>query len=141
MQIVSLSAFALAGVLAMAFGVRYLFTREFMPYHAQVLGQPWSALEPRLQTVILGMLRVAGAGLLSSGCAVLWLLLPIGRGQPWAVWAALTVVLAVTGPILYVVLWLRQQSPGARTPVIPTVAAMSLAIAAAVAFFAGRNAV
>jgi hypothetical protein len=139
-QIVSLSAFALAGLLAIAFGVRYLVTREFMPYHAQVLGQPWSALDPRLQTIILGMLRVAGAGLLSSGCAVLWLLLPIGRGQPWAAWAALSVVLAVTVPILYVVLWLRRQSPGARTPVIPTVAAMALAIIAAVAFFAGHDA-
>jgi hypothetical protein len=140
-QIVSLSAFALAGLLAIAFGVRYLVTREFMPYHAQALGQPWSALDPRLQTIILGMLRVAGAGLLSSGSAVLWLLLPIGRGQPWAVWAALSVVLVVTAPILYVVLWLRQQSPGARTPVIPTVAAMALAIAAAVAFFIGHDAV
>lgn len=141
MQLVSLSAFALAGMLAMAFGVRYLLTREFMPYHAQVLGQPWSALEPRLQTIILGMLRVAGAGLLSSGCAVLWLLLPIGQGQTWAVWAALTVVLAVTTPVLYVVLWLRKRSPGARTPVIPTVAAMALAIAATVVFFAARGAV
>ena len=141
MQLVSLSAFALAGVLAIAFGVRYLVSREFMPYHAQVLGQPWSALEPRLQTIILGMLKVAGAGLLSSGCAVLWLLLPIGRGQSWAVWAALTVIMVVTAPVLYVVLWLRQRSPGARTPVIPTVVAMSLAIAATVAFFAGRSAV
>ena len=137
MQIVSLYAFGLSGVLAAAFGLRYLLAREFMPYHAQVLGQPWSALETRLQTIILGMLRVAGAGLLSSGCAVLWLLLPIGRGESWAAWAALTVVLAITAPILYVVLWLRRRSPGARTPVVPTVVAMSLAIVAAVAFFAG----
>ena len=138
MQILSLSAFALAGLLAIAFGLRYLLTREFMPYHAQVLGQPWSVLEPRLQTIILGMLRVAGAGLLSSGCAVLWLLLPVGRGESWAAWAALTVLLAVTAPILHVVLWLRRQSPGARTPVVPTVAAMSLALVATAAFFIGR---
>lgn len=137
MHYVSLSAFGLSGLLALAFGLRYLRTREFMPYHAQVLGQPWGALEPRLQTIIVGMLKVAGAGMLSSGCAVLWLLVPIARGEAWAVWAALTVMLAVTAPILYVVLWLRRLSPGAQTPVVPTLVAMALAIVATAAFFAG----
>ena len=138
MQLVSLVAFGLAGLLALAFGLRYLATREFMPYHATVLGKPWGALEPRLQTIILGMLKVAGAGLVGCGCAVLWLLLPLQRGEAWAAWAATTTFLAATGPILYVVLWLRRVSPGARTPVAPTVAAMALVIVGALAFFAGR---
>src|SRR5450755_3393828 len=116
MQLVSLLSFGLAGLLALAFGVRYLLTREFMPYHATVLGKPWAALEPRLQAIILGMLKVAGAGLVGCGCAILWLLLPLQRGEPWAAWAATTTFFAATGPILYVVLWLRRISPGARTP-------------------------
>jgi FtsH-binding integral membrane protein len=116
--------------------LRYLSAREFMPYHAQVLGRPWAELEPRLQTIILGMLRVAGGGLLGCGCAVLWLLIPVRQGQSWAAWAAISIVLVVTVPVLFVVLWLRQQSPGARTPVAPTVAAMALAIVGVIAFFA-----
>ena len=139
MQLMSLIAFGLAGFLALAFGVRYLTTREFMPYHAFVLGKPWPALEPRLQAIILGMLKVAGAGLASCGCAVLWLLLPLQRGEAWAAWAALTIFLAATCPILYVVLWLRRVSPGAKTPVAPTVAAMALAIVGALAFWADRS--
>ena len=138
MQLVSLIAFGLAGLLALAFGLRYLTTREFMPYHATVLGKPWGELEPRLQAIILGMLKVAGAGLVGCGCAVLWLLLPVQRGEAWAAWAATTTSLSATGPILYVVLWLRRVSPGARTPVAPTVAAMALVIVGALAFFAGR---
>jgi hypothetical protein len=139
MQLVSLCAFGLAGLLAFAFGVRYLTTREFMPYHATVLGKQWSELEPRLQAIILGMLKVAGSGLLGCGCALLWLLLPLSRGEPWAAWAAVTFFLVATGPILYVVLWLRRISPGAKTPVVPTLAAMALVIIGALAFVVSRG--
>jgi hypothetical protein len=135
MQTLSLSAFALAGLLAVAFGLRYLATRAFMPYHAQVLGQPWDVLPPNLQAIILGMLRVAGAGLLGCGCSLWWLLLPLSRGEEWAAWAAVTVFLAATAPILYVVLWLRRISPGASTPVVPTVLAMALALIGGIAFW------
>ena len=139
MQLVSLGAFGLAGLLALAFGLRYLTMREFVPYHATVLGKPWAALEPRLQAIIIGMLKVAGSGMLSCGLAQLWLLLPLQRGESWAVWASITVIVAATGPILYVVLSLRRVSPGARTPVIPTVVAMALVAVGALAFFAGKQ--
>ena len=139
MQLLSLCAFALAGLLALAFGVRYVTTREFMPYHAAVLGKSWGELEPRLQAIILGMLRVAGGGLLGCGSSLLWLLLPLQRGEAWAAWAALTIFLAATAPILYVVLWLRRVATGARTPVVPTVVAMALVVIGALAFFAGRD--
>ena|SRR5688572_10263063 len=130
MQIVALVSLVLAAVLALAFGVRYLLTKAFMPYHAAVLGKSWTVLEPRLQTIILGMLRVAGAGLLGYGVALLWLLLPLSRGEAWAAWAALTVSLAVVGPILHVVVSLRRIEPGARTPIVPTLVVLSLVLVA-----------
>jgi len=136
MQYLSLGAFALAGLLGFVFGVRYVLTREFMPYHAAVLGKPWNALEPRLQSIILGMLKVAGGGLLGYGVALLWLLVPLGRGEAWAAWAALCISVAVDAPILYVVLWLRRIAPGARTPVGPTVCVFALAVVGTAAFLA-----
>lgn len=126
MQVLGLTAFGLAALLALAFGTRYVFTREFMPYHATVLGRQWPALEPRLQFIILGMLKVAGGGLLGYGVALLWLLLPLQRGEAWAAWAALTVSLVVVAPILYVVVWLRRIEPAARTPLAPSVAVLAL---------------
>jgi len=136
MQTLSLAAFGLAALLALAFGVRYVFTREFMPYHATVLGKPWAALEPRLQAIILGMLKVAGGGLLGYGVALLWLLLPLQRGEAWAAWAALTVSLIVVAPILYTVVWLRRIEPTAKTPLIPPLVVLVLVVAGTVAFFA-----
>jgi hypothetical protein len=129
----SLAAFGLAALLALTFGARYVFTREFMPYHATVLGKPWAALEPRLQFIILGMLKVAGGGLLGYGAALLWLLLPLQRGEGWAVWAALTVSLVVVVPILYVVVWLRRIEPAANTPLVPSLVVLALVVAGTVA--------
>ena len=102
------------------------------------MGKPWVQLEPRLQAIILGMLRVAAGGLMGYGCTLFWLLLPLQRGEAWAAWAARTISLVVTAPVLYVVVWLRRVSPAAKTPVIPTLAVMALALAGTRAFFAGR---
>ena len=123
----------LAALLALAFGARYLLAKAFMPYHAAVLGKSWPALEPRLQIIVLGMLKVAGAGLLGYGVSLLWLLLPLQRGEVWAAWAALTVSLAVVGPILYVVVSLRRIEPSARTPIVPTLVVLGLVVVATVA--------
>ena len=138
MQLLSLCAFGLCGLLVFAFRLRYVSTREFMPYHAVVLGKPWAALEPHLQTIILGMLKVAAGGLLAFGCTIFWLLVPLQQGEAWAAWAALTITIVLITPILYVVIWLRRVSPGARTPVVPTVAVIVLAIAGSLAFFAAH---
>ena len=136
MQIVALVALVLAAALALAFGARYVLTKTFMPYHAAVLGKPWPALEPRLQIIILGMLKVAGGGLLGYGVSLLWLLLPLHRGEAWAAWAALTISLAVVGPILYVVVSLRRIEPTAKTPIVPTLVVLVLVLVATLASLA-----
>lgn len=129
---VALLSLLLAALLALAFGARYVLTKTFMPYHAAVLGKGWSALEPRLQAIILGMLKVAGGGLLGYDASLLWLLLPLQRGEVWAAWAALTVSLVAVAPILYVVVWLRRFEPKARTPIVPTLVVLGLVIVATV---------
>lgn len=136
MQIVALVALVLAALLALVFGARYVLTKAFMPYHGAVLGKSWAVLEPRLQIIILGMLRVAGGGLLGYGVALLWLLLPLQRGEVWAAWAALTVTLAVVAPILYVVVSLRRIEPSAGTPIGPTLAVLALVLLATIASLA-----
>jgi hypothetical protein len=128
MHTLALVAFGLAAVLALTFGARYVLTREFMPYHATVLGKPWSQLDSRLQSIILGMLKVAGGGLLGYGVALLWLLLPLQRGEVWAAWAAFTISLAVISPILFTVVWLRRIERGAKTPIIPTLVVLALVV-------------
>jgi hypothetical protein len=120
---------SLAALLSIFFGVRYLLTREFMPYHAVVAGKSWSELELGVQTIILGMLRIVGGGFATFGLALLWLLLPLNRGESWAPWAALTITATTLVPTLYVTIMLRRYEPKAKTPIVPTLIALALVLA------------
>ena len=130
--IVAIVSLLLAALLALAFGARYVLTKSFMPYHAAVLDKSLPTLEPRLQIIILGMLKVAGGGLLGYGLALLWLLVPLQKGETWAAWAVLTVSLVVCGPVLYVVVSLRRFEPKAKTPIVPTLVELGLVIVATI---------
>src|SRR5258706_11464024 len=125
----SLVPLLLAALVSVFFGVRYLLSREYMPYHAVVTGKAWSQLEPGVQTAIRGMLRIVGGGILAYGLALLWLLLPLNRGEPWAAWAALTISAAILVPTLYVTIMLRRFQPKAKTPIIPTAIVLALVLA------------
>ena len=125
----SLVPLLLAALVSVFFGIRYLLTREYMPYHAVVTGKAWSELEPGVQTAIRGMLRIVGGGILAYGLALLWLLLPLNRGEPWAAWAALTISAAILVPTLYVTFMLRRFQPKAKTPIVPTAIVLALVLA------------
>lgn len=128
MHNLSLVLLSLAAILSIFFGVRYLLTREFMPYHAVVSGRSWAQLEPGVQTAILGMLRIVGGGLMTYGLGMLWLLLPLNRGEAWASWAILTITASTILPTLYVTIVLRRYEAKANTPIIPTVAVLVLVL-------------
>ena len=98
-----LGLLALCALVSMAFGLRYLVAREFMAYHAIVAGRAWQQVDTGLQTILLGMLRIIGGGLLTYGVALLWLLWPLSQRQAWAAGAAFTLTLTAVVPTLYVV--------------------------------------
>lgn len=136
MQTIALGLFGLLALVALGFAARYLRARSFMPYHQVIVGRPWEQIEPRLQAVLVGMLRTIGGGLLVCGVALLWLLLPLSRGEPWAAWAAASVVLASGLPTALVLRSLQRLEPAARPPLAPTLASLVVAAVALVLFLA-----
>ena len=120
---------AIAGLIAIAFGIKYILAREFMAYHAAVAGRSWAQVDGGLQAIILGMYTIMGGGFVSYGAALLWLLVPLDQQQRWAAWAVLTLTVTSLVPVVYVTLWLRKVQPGARTPVVPAVTVLVLALA------------
>ncbi len=141
MRKIVIAVLALAAILSLGAGQRYLLASEFMPYHAVVSGKSWAQLEPGLQSIILGMLKIVGGGFLAFGVALLWLLFPIYRCEAWSRWAALCVALAVWVPGLYVTIVLRSANPTAQTPVVPTAIILCLVLLGfTLSFFAGKGA-
>jgi hypothetical protein len=125
---IQLALLSMAALISIFFGIRYFLAKEFMPYHAVVAGKSWSDLDPGLQTVIRGMLRIIGGGFASYGLALLWLLVPLSARQAWATWAALTITASALLPTLYVTIALRRAAPAARTPVLPASLVLALAL-------------
>ncbi len=131
-----LALLSIAALISILFGIRYLVTQQFMPYHAIVAGTSWTELGRGVQVIILGMLRIIGGGLLTYGAALLWLLVPLGAKQLWAAWATITLTAATVLPTLYVTIALRRAAPAARTPVLPAALVLIIAIVGATISFA-----
>lgn len=119
---------ALAALMSLFFGMRYLRTREFMPYHAVVAGKPWLELDAGVREIILGMLKIIGGCFTAYGFTLLWLLVPLGRDESWSVWATLSITLAALAPTLYVTINLRRFEPKAPTPVAPAAIVLILVL-------------
>jgi hypothetical protein len=124
----ALAAVLLVAFAAILFGTRYMRREAFLPYHAAVAGKSWSEIDAGVQVVILGMLKIIGAGFAILGVTLLWLCFALHEGARWAPWAILTVSAAALGPMLYVAIKLRAFRPEAQTPVRPTAAMIVLIV-------------
>ncbi len=85
MRIAAISLYAITGIVSMSMGAIYLFSPEFMPYHAEALGRAWQDLRYSEQVLFGALLDVAGAGWIALGAAVIVLaIIPMRRGEMWA---------------------------------------------------------
>ncbi|TDF80818.1 hypothetical protein [Pseudomonas sp. H9] len=70
----AISSYLLAFVILAAFAVIYLTRTQFMPYHRDAVARPWSDLDPRLQVLLMALIRIVGWAWLALACAGLMLL-------------------------------------------------------------------
>lgn len=120
---------AIAALMGLAVGLRYLTARRWTPYHAAVAGRQWEDLDPNLQAVVLGLVRIVGGCFLTLGLAIAFLTLAWAGGADWAPWAILAVTATGLGPALVTAINLRDIRPDAGAPVLPALAALALIIA------------
>lgn len=129
----------LAGGFSVLVGFMGLIASEFTPYHAQAVGKTWSQIEAGIQSIILAMMTIEGSGFMATGLAILFLIIPIRRGELWAYWATLIVASANWIPTLYVAIALRNHFPEAETPIIPTAAFIAFVLIGVGLFFLDRR--
>jgi hypothetical protein len=71
MVTVQLLLVSIVALMALAFGIRYFFRTDFMPYHAVVAGKPWAELETGVQIIIRALYKIGAVVrmvLRSCGC-------------------------------------------------------------------------
>lgn len=128
MQYLGLAMVVVVAIGGILFGVRYMRREAYLPYHAVVAGKAFTELDPGVQAIILGMLKIIGGGFATLGVALLWLCYALLKGERWAPWAILTVSAVALIPMLYVAITFRTFRPGAPTPVRPTCVMMILIV-------------
>jgi hypothetical protein len=129
---VAFGCYLVVALLAIAFGVRYVLRREFLPYQRAAVGSRWEELPSGLQVLLLATLRVSGGGFLATGLAVLILLaVPYRAGELWARWAIPVVGLAAALPAMRGAYLLRTRTP-ARPPWASVIAVVLLVLGALV---------
>ena len=121
--------YLLSLILCGVFGLLYLISPQFMPYHAVAIGATWKDLAPAYRILILALMKSTGAGFLGTSIAGFFvLLIPFRTGAPWANWSMLLVGLIVTIPTLYATLTVKWFTP-ASPPWVASLIGMLLVVA------------
>jgi hypothetical protein len=123
---ISLISYAMIAAIFLIFGLVYLVRKEFLPYHRQALGLSWSELDPKLQVLILALMKVAGAGFLVTGLTMLFLLMiPWRAGENWSIYALPAISLCACLGSVYATALVKTKTPG-RPPLILSLLGLAL---------------
>ncbi len=115
----ALILFAVGGVSHLILGLVYVTADEFMSYHGQALLTDWGSLDSNYKTLLLALIRLAGAGALVTGLVNLALVIYFfRRGYSTLIW--LLPVTALTFQLVtnYVVYSVYVNTPG-EPPLVP----------------------
>jgi len=109
----ALGGYASVALVMLIMGSTFLTTTEFFPYHAAASGLEWGDLAPGLQSVILALLRVGGAGWLAGAIALIVLLaVPFARrDEAWSYVAIPVISLTFWGITLATTLRVAMTTP------------------------------
>jgi hypothetical protein len=120
---------SLVAILGYIFAFMYLFRQEFMPYHAIAVNESWAQVDPRMQVLILALMRVSGGGWLGVSIAMTILLVKYNKtDQLWLMTSLFFVGLAIVVPTLIATLLVKNHS-GANPPWIAAAAAILVLLA------------
>lgn len=94
--------YLLTGLTSIAYAVAYLLCPTIMPYHKEAIGIEWADVPVGIQLLLQALVKVAGAGFLVMGLAVLIIsLIPFRRGENWTLWTIPLLVGGWTVPTVY----------------------------------------
>lgn len=128
---ISFSCYFLVGTVFMIFGIVFMTRSEFMPYHSKVIGKDWNDLEPNLQLLLLGLMRIAGSGFLLIGISnFILLFIPFRAHETWALFTIPIIGGIFLSTLLYVTTKVKR-----NTPASPPVGLSALGLIMVVAGF------
>ena len=126
----ALGIYVLAGVVDIALGAAYFAANQFMSYHAEAVGLPWQELDVGIQTLILGLMKLAGGGWFALGFFTIVTALGTIKTRSVVARCILPAGVLVSFAASFVATWGVYEATGASTPWVPSLAMIGLAILA-----------
>ena len=118
------------GLISIIFGLIYLFCDTIMPYHQQAIGRDWTELEPGLQVLLNGFIKIAASGFFILGITIFVIsIIPFRKGERWAKWFIPALTFLFLGFGLYIPLKIALKTQ-ASTPWFGAAAALVINIIA-----------
>ena len=112
----ALAIYLVIGAIDIVLGVRYFSSKEFMSYHSQAVGAPWQDVELGVQTLILALMKVAGAGWFILGFFTIILALAVFKTGSSVVRWTLPIGTVIFYLASFAATWGVYQETGAPTP-------------------------
>lgn len=118
------------GLFCIIFGFRYLFCDTIMPYHQQAIGMKWTELEPGLQVLLNGLIKIAASCFFILGITtIVLLIIPFRKGERWAKWFIPALMFLWLGFGLYVPINIALKTQ-ASTPWPASIVALAITVIA-----------
>lgn len=127
---VALAIYLLIGVIDIVLGLRYFTSSEFMSYHSHAVGAAWQEVDLATQTLILALMKVAGAGWLVLGFFTLILTLAAFKTSSTVARWTIPVGTVIFYLASFAATWMVYQKTGATTPWDQSLAMVGFALLA-----------
>jgi hypothetical protein len=69
--ITSLGLYMIVGVISLMMAAKIFFSSKFLPFQQEAYGREWESIDPKLQEVILTLLKLSGLGFLIIGIVLI----------------------------------------------------------------------
>lgn len=126
----TLGSYLVMGTVSTVVGVTYFTATQFTAYHAEAVGTPWQEVDSRIQTLILALMKVAGAGWFVLGLVTIVLALAEFRTRNVVARWTLPLATIVFYSASFAATWRVHQETGAATPWAPCLGMVGFALLA-----------
>ena len=128
----ALGIYLVAGAVEIWLGAMYFSSKQFMSYHGEAVGSSWQEVDAGVQTLILGLMKLAGGAWIALGFFTVALVLIALKTRSVVARWTLPVVTLVSFSASFAATWGVYRATGASTPWAPSLAMIGFALVALV---------
>jgi hypothetical protein len=111
----------LTGLGLFASALKFIFAKSFFPYHEQAVGMPWEEIDPRLQYMILVLMKVIGVCLTAISLFILFATIQLYYKKEFYLSVMIISGITIVFSGLFIITYMVYRKTRAKTPWIAAI--------------------